>query len=441
MSTLRQVHVVGAGLAGLAASLQLAKAGIRVTLHESATQAGGRCRSYFDETLGCRIDNGNHLVMAGNAAVMAYLGEINTIATLTGPPDTEFHFLDLVSGERWTVRPNRGRIPWWIFVRKRRVPGTRAWDYVRALRLGWAGPDDCITAILRQDSPLFQRFWLPLGVSALNTDLGEASPIPLIQVLRETFVRGGAACRPLVPREGLSETLIDPAVARLHEMGGELRLGSRLRAIQTSGERVLKLSFDDSEEPLDADAALVLAVPASNAARLVPDLVTPDEFRPIVNAHFRVSASTNSPHLIGVIGGAVQWVFRKRDILSVTISAGEAYVDMPATELAELLWPEVQRAYNLKDMPLPPWQIVKERRATFAATATQLARRPKPYTRWNNLALAGDWTDTGLPATIEGAIRSGFAAANLLLGATGKSKENAWPKRSEESKHVAVKAA
>ncbi len=390
-------------------------------VHEAAPHAGGRCRSYFDETLGCRIDNGNHMVTAGNTAVMAYLREIEATATVTGPAEAKFDFLNLSSGERWAVRPNLGRVPWWIFRESRRVPGTSAWDYLRGLRLAWARPEDTLTAVLDRDTLIFQRLWSPLAVSALNTDVEEASAAPLVQVLRETFGRGGAACRPLAPNDGLSESLIDPAVDRLRAMGGELRLGSRLRAVDTGGQRISKLIFDGGDEVLDADAAAIIAVPAPVAARVFPDLPTPDAFRPIVNAHFRVTAPDDTPLFIGLIGGAAQWVFRKREVLSVTISAADQLVAMPAKDLAQLLWPEVRRAYDLSDAPLPAWQIVKERRATFAATPAQLARRPKTGTRWENLALAGDWTDTGLPATIEGAIRSGFAAASHLLGAASMS--------------------
>ncbi|MGH7074543.1 MAG: hydroxysqualene dehydroxylase HpnE [Stellaceae bacterium] len=432
MTEIRRVHVVGAGLAGLAASLRLAKAGIGVVLHESAPQAGGRCRSYFDDALGCRIDNGNHLVTAGNAAVLNYLREIGAAATIAGPPEAEFNFLDLQTGERWVVRPNRGRIPWWIFSAKRRVPGTSSMDYLRALRLVRAGPQDTLTSILDRNSPIFQRLWLPLAISALNTDVDEAAAAPLVRVLRETFGRGGAACRPLMPIEGLSESLVDPALERLRAMGAQLRLGSRLKAITVSGDHVSTLSFDEGEEALQDDAAALLAVPASVATRVVPNLTAPNEFRPIVNAHFRVKALPDAPPFVGLLGGATQWVFRKPEVLSVTISAGSQFVDMPASVLAELLWPEVQRAYDLPPGPLPAWQIVKEKRATFAATPMQLPRRPKAITCWRNLTLAGDWTDTGLPATIEGAVRSGFAAADALLK-TSVIRGNSEKRRSAES--------
>jgi predicted NAD/FAD-dependent oxidoreductase len=123
-----------------------------------------------------------------------------------------------------------------------------------------------------------------------------------------------------------------------------------------------------------------------------------------------------APYFVGLIGGTAEWVFRKREVLSVTVSAADRLVDTDAEALGRLLWRDVEQAYGLPSQPMPPAQIVKERRATFAATPPEIARRPPQRTRWSNLALAGDWTDTRLPATIEGAIRSGQAAAELLLG-------------------------
>jgi hydroxysqualene dehydroxylase len=234
-------------------------------------------------------------------------------------------------------------------------------------------------------------------------------------VLRESFGRGGSACRPLVPRDGLSESFIEPALAWLAAAGAEMRLGSRLKSVDFDGERVAALGFDAGGLSIAADEAVVLAVTAPVAARLVPELVVPDAFCAIVNAHYRWAAPHTSPLFIGLIGGTAQWVFRKREVLSVTVSAADRLVDTPAEELAALLWHDVARAYDIIGRKPPLWQIVKERRATFAATPAQLLRRPPAATRWRNLVLAGDWTATGLPATIEGAILSGFSAADRLL--------------------------
>jgi hypothetical protein len=146
---------------------------------------------------------------------------------------------------------------------------------------------------------------------------------------------------------------------------------------------------------------------------LVNGLDAPTEFRAIVNAHFRIDPPADAPLILGVLGGTVQWIFAFPGRLSVTISAGDRLIDTPREQLAAAIWNEVARVTGLPDA-LPPWQIVRERRATFAATPVQDARRPLARTAWRNLVLAGDWTDTGLPATIEGAIRSGNFAADLI---------------------------
>jgi squalene-associated FAD-dependent desaturase len=408
-------HVVGAGLAGLAAAIALAEAGRRVCLYEASGHAGGRCRSYFDGELGCRIDNGNHLLLAANRAARAYLSRIGAADTVEGPGAAVFHFVDAASGERWALRPNRTAVPWWIGSTRRRVPGTRAGDYLAALALRRAAPAATVAEIMDPRRQLFRRLWEPLAVAALNTSAEQASARLFWRILAETLGRGGAACRPLLPREGLSETFVDPALARLRRLGAEIRFGARLRAVGGSDDELGELGFDDGRVALGPDDPVILAVPAAVAARLVAGLVVPDAASPIVNAHFRCAAPTRSPAFVGMIGGAAQWIFRKREVLSVTVSAADAIVDHSAEALRNRFWRDVSLAFRLPERPVPPARIVKERRATFLASPDQLARRPPPATRFGNLFLAGDYTDTGLPATIEGAIRSGFAAARLLL--------------------------
>jgi hypothetical protein len=169
--------------------------------------------------------------------------------------------------------------------------------------------------------------------------------------------------------------------------------------------------------------SVVLAVPPWIAADLLPGLIAPNSFESILNIHFRLQAEPQGPlaeaGFIGLIGGTAEWVFLKQGHVSVTISAANRMVDEPAQSIALAVWPNVVDALGLnpalKD-DMPAWRVVKERRATFAATAAQDARRPQVKTEIaGNMALAGDWTATGLPATIEGAIRSGRSAADVIL--------------------------
>jgi hydroxysqualene dehydroxylase len=158
-------------------------------------------------------------------------------------------------------------------------------------------------------------------------------------------------------------------------------------------------------------------VPPRPAASLLPGLKTPTKFRAIVNAHFRYDPPRDMPPIIGVVGGLVEWLFAFPQRLSITISNADRLVDMPREELAQALWRDICKAAGISaELPeLPPWQIVRERRATFEATPEQNALRPGASTAHKNLFLAGDWTDTGLPATIEGSVRSGDRAADLVL--------------------------
>jgi squalene-associated FAD-dependent desaturase len=408
-------HVIGAGLAGLSAAVRLTLAGAKVVVHEAAGQAGGRCRSYHDPALDMEIDNGNHLLLSANHAALDFLRIIGAADQLVGPPHADFPFVDLKAGERWMLRIGDGRIPWWIFDAKRRVPGTTARDYLAFGRLLWPPRDAAVGAVIACKGTLYDRLLGPLLLAALNTAPSEGSAALAATLLWETIAAGGQACRPLIARHGLGPTFIAPALAWLASRGINVGFGRRLRVLDSAGDRITALDFGDERLALGADDGVILAVPPVVATALVPGLDGPDEFRAIVNAHFRIVPPSGTPPIIGVIGGTVEWIFAFADRLSVTISGADRLVDTPREALAKTIWDEVAAVVRPGDagapVAMPPWQIVRERRATFAALPAQERRRPGAATTYANLWLAGDWTATGLPATIEGAIRSGERAA------------------------------
>ena len=417
---MKRAHIVGAGLAGLTAAMALADAGWRVALYEAAPQAGGRCRSYVDRELGCRIDNGNHLLLSGNAAAMAFLRRVGAADTLAGPGAAVFPFLDAPSGRRWVLRISPGRMPWWLFRAATRVPGTRLADYLALLKLRLAGAEDTVAGVLPQGA-LWHNLLEPLAIAALNTSPETGSARLLNAVVVQSLGAGGAACIPCFPREGLSESFIDPALKRLAIQHCVPQFGRRIAGMEIAAGRVAALLGPDGPERLDPGDAVVLAVPAPVASDLLPGLVVPDAFEAIVNVHFRSDAApvgaVAEAGFIGVVGGTAEWVFAKPGIASVTISAANRLVDQPAEALARAVWPDVRAAMGW-DAEMPRWRVVKEKRATFAATPAQDRRRPGACTGLANLVLAGDWTATGLPATIEGAIRSGKTAVATLLSST-----------------------
>ena len=408
------VHIIGAGISGLAAAVRLANANYSVRLHEATQVAGGRCRSYFDAATNLTIDNGNHLLLSGNRAAVAYARAIGTEAGLVGPKRAQFPFVDLATGQRWQLDLGESRLPLWVFDEARRVPDTGLRDYLALLPLIWAGRTRLVGDAIRCEGTLYRRLVQPLLLAALNVDPPEGSAGLAGAVVRETLLAGGQACRPLIARDGLSAVLVEPAIRLLRDRGASIQFGHELREFGMSGSSVGELKFGGDTVAIAPDDAVVMAVPPRPAASLLPGLKTPSKFRAIVNAHFRFDPPQDMPPITGVVGGTVEWLFAFPQRLSVTVSNADRLVDMPREELAQAIWRDICKAAGVQG-ELPPWQIVRERRATFEATPEQDALRPGAATALKNLFLAGDWTDTGLPATIEGSVRSGNRAADLVL--------------------------
>lgn len=415
-----RIHVIGGGLAGLSAAITASAAGRPVTLYEATAAAGGRCRSYFDTELGIRLDNGNHMLLSGNKAAMAYIKAIGSENQFNIPKRPIFPFLDLKTGREWTLRPNRGPIPWWLLFSDRRVPKTTLGEHLAIRKLGRDWDDTVVTETMRHTS----LYWLllePLSVAALNTRPHEGLACLFGAVLRETLMKGGSACRPVLAAEGLSEALVDPAIETLTENGADVLFNRRVTGLVTAGGRVVRLETNEDPVDIAEDEAIVLAVPPWIASELMPSLTVPDAFESILNIHYKIEAEApgdiDEAGFVGLVNGTAEWIFVKSDHVSVTVSAANKLIERSAADLAETVWRNVVKALDLdgEQMVMPEFRVIKERRATFVANVIQEERRPGTQTDLANVMLAGDWTDTRLPATLEGAIRSGVKAANLAM--------------------------
>ncbi|WP_051248284.1 hydroxysqualene dehydroxylase HpnE [Inquilinus limosus] len=404
-------HVIGGGLSGLAAAVELARTGTPAVVYEATARPGGRCRAFHEPALDRVIDNGNHLVLSGNRNVRRYLELIGAADRLAAPARPGFRFVDLERGREFTLRPNRGRLPWWILRAGRRVPGTRPRDYLALRRLAKAGPGDTVAGMVPQGE-LYRCLIEPLAVSALNTPADEASARSLWAVVEQTLAKGGAQTIPLIARTDLADTFINPALDFLHRHRVTVRTGMRIKTLEIDEGRITALELDQGTLPLAPDDQVILAVPPAIAARLAPGLTPPEVDEPIVNGHFAIPLREEPHDIAGIVGGTAHWVFRRPGIASTTVSAARGLVDEPAEQLAPRLWADVVRAFPDLAGPLPAHRIIKEKRATIRQSPADEARRPPCPTPYANLWLAGDWTATGLPATIEGSLLSGFRAAD-----------------------------
>ncbi len=411
-------HIIGAGVSGLSVAVELARAQFRVVLYEQTGHAGGRCRSFRDATLDAIIDNGNHLLLSGNRSALSFLETIGARDELIGPERAEFPFVDVKSGERWTIELNKGPMPWWILDKDRRVPGTRLSEYLAGLKLLSAG-DRTVKQLFTGQGALYERFWEPFTVGVMNTEPDEAAARLLTPVIRETLARGADYSRPMISRRGLSFTFVDPALKWLSDRGGEIRYNCRVSGLENDGKRITAINVGTGREEVKPGDVVVSALPAWFAGSVLGTVSAPDAFVPIVNVHFRVDGARMPlmrHHVLGLLSSMSHWLFVRDDVASVTISAGDKVAAMDKQEVLNTVWREIAPEIGQDPAQLPTRRrVLTERRATFKGTVEQIVRRPEVSTRWHNLVLAGDWIDNGLPSTIEGSIRSGQTAAQRLL--------------------------
>ncbi|MDX2104542.1 MAG: hydroxysqualene dehydroxylase HpnE [Alphaproteobacteria bacterium] len=403
------VAVIGAGLAGLAAALDLAEAGVAVQVFETSPHAGGRCRSWHDPDLGL-IDNGAHILLTSNHTAMAWLARLGTAGLMQPVAAGGFVFRDLADGARWTVRPDRGP---WVFDAKRRTADVGAWSHLSGLlRLLLAGRTATVTEVLRRQPLALRRLWQPLCVAALNTPPDLASARMFARTLMRAFATPPV---PLLASQSLDAALVAPAVERLRALGGVVRTGCRVQRLIRQDARVTALVTAEGEVPV---TAVVLAAPPEAAAELMPGLVVPTASAAIVNLHARLPEGVRLSEgpMLGLIGGTAEWLFQRGSLLTVTVSAADRLLALSRAEIAALVWRDCEVVLGC---PLPAaHRVIKERRATILATPAGLSQRPSvDATGLSNARLAGDWTATPVPATIEGALISGARAARSLLQA------------------------
>lgn len=441
------VVVIGGGIAGIAAALRLAESGRRPVVIETRRKLGGRATSFVDPRTGEMLDNCQHVAMGCCTNLLDLYRRLGVLERMQWHPTTFWanppHEPDRME-PGWLPAPGQFT---GAFLRMRFIGLADKIGIARAmwslLRMGLAGRERWRGRVfgdfLRetgQTANAVERFWEPVVVSACNIPSDRVDAPFAMQVFQEGFLGHRWASAMGLSAVPLLE-LYDPAEALLAKVGGQLRLGVSAQSIAFDGRRVTGVVTD---EGFVEGAAVVSAVPFDRLSKLCSDTLKSADRRlqrldeigvsPIVGVHLRYPTRVlETPHLV-LPARATQWLFDKgvdargRQHVHAVISGAEAWMDLPEAEIARRVHADVQWACP-RAAGLEPEEVrsVKERRATFAAVpgfaALRPGPRPDPRGGVDNLFLAGDWCDTGWPATMEGAVRSGYAAAAAITGVGG----------------------
>lgn len=432
------VIVVGGGWAGLAAAVALVERGVSVRLFERRAVLGGRAYSYRAREAGHAVDNGQHLMMGCYEATLGFLKRIGADGLVEEQPQLAVPFFHPERG-RAVFRCAAAPSPLHLTLGALRYAHLSRGERIRLLAggmrvaLGYrGGSSETVAAALAavgQGRNLRVCFWDPLAIAVLNELPERASADLFAEVLRRVFFARARASRIVFPRTGLSELCAAPAARVIERGGGVIETGPAVRAIAIDGARARGVAVHGRAD-VAADA-VILAVPPPAASVLLPEpLRVSSPLRgiaalkaaPIVSVHLWYGQSFDSPRMAGFLDGPIHWLFtppmqpERGRYVTLVASGAHDLIGKPPEEVKAIALRELDRYVpQTRGLALADALVVKEASATYAATPEEQAYRPGTRTAIPNLFLAGDWTDTGLPATLESAVVSGERAAAAAL--------------------------
>ncbi len=442
MTDERDVIVIGGGFAGLAAGVALAERGYRVTVLEKRARLGGRASSYVDPTTGEVVDNGQHVFLRAYRATIRFLTTIGTLDQLVFQPRLSLEVVGL-RGARTRLTAAPLPAPWHMAVGLLRASGL-PWDAKRkGLELGWhlwrRGADDTEGLTVaewldrhQQPAAIRDRLWYPLAIAALNETPEMAAAEPFAAVLANAFFQHASWSAIGIPRTGLGPLYTDAAQTFIEQRGGRVLTGQAAAGLRVSRGRVTDVVLSDGA--VLPSSWVVSAVPYVNLQEVLPAEVQLGHIQflaaqglvssPIMSLYLWFDRPVLDQPFVGLEGATWQWAFDRRALLgqssadghiALVMSAAHAHLTRSTDDLVGLALRELGERFPAAQRAVLRHRVlIKEPHATFSPRLGSERSRPDQGTPIQNLMLAGDWTRTGLPGSIEGAVQSGYRCAELI---------------------------
>ncbi|HET8944372.1 MAG TPA: hydroxysqualene dehydroxylase HpnE [Dehalococcoidia bacterium] len=436
--------VAGGGLAGIAAACDLADAGVRVTLLEKRPFLGGRAYSWTDEGTGLEVDNGQHVFLGCCTEYIAFLERLGVRGRTHLQKNLRVRVIDKVWG-RSELRSSPLPAPLHLLPSllrfkplspKEKTLAAYAFTQIRALDRSAHPELDSITLQdwlreKRQSKHAIRSLWNLVIQPTLNDDISRVSADMGLMVFQEAFLRSRTGANVGWAKMGLTRLIGDAAGRYIEDRGGRVRLDAGLDRMETDAAGVTRALFEGEE--VNADA-YVLALPPDCLLEALPSAASDSPFfsrarrlawSPIVNVHMWYDRRIWGGAFAAFLNTPLQWAFNKSRLwgqegdgqyIDISLSGAHDFIDRPAQEIVDLFRKEMDALFPVaRGAELSRALVVKQRQATFSAVPGAAASRLPQETPIRNLVVAGDWTVTGWPATMESAVRSGRLAARAVL--------------------------
>jgi hydroxysqualene dehydroxylase len=422
----KKVIVIGGGFAGLSAAAYLSNKNYIVTLLEASPKLGGRAYSFSDKETSAVLDNGQHILMGCYYFTLEFLSLIGAKENFSIQKRLEVNFVE-AGFQIKQLKAFPFFYPINLLIGLLKYKAISFEDRIRLLKVFLKLPFynsnkfSKITVsewLKTENQPLETQnaFWKILAVGALNTSIEKASAKIFIDILKQIFLDGNKAATIVLPKYGLSESYCKNAEDFITKNGGEINLSESVEKIILKDEHAIEIH---SSKKIYSDFDFVVsAIPAFALKSIIGEeskIFFPDfQYSSILNIHLWLNQNILPDGFFGLIDSPLHWVFNKGTHLNIVISDADDLVIKSDEELLAMVRVEMKKYFNLDSALVKKYKIIKEKRATFIPSNDILNKRPAQETKIKNLILAGDWVDTGLPSTIESAVKSGKTSADLI---------------------------
>ena len=418
--------VIGGGITGLASAAYLTKQNIKVTLLESAPKLGGRAYSFTEQKSNDVIDNGQHILMGCYFDTINFLKLIGAKENFIYQKSLRINFLTQ-AGKLVRLKSFTSLYPFNLLFALLNFNAITYIERLSLLKFVIKLPfishqklsDKNIRVWLKeekQSDDTIKSLWEIIAVGALNTNIDKASAFMFREILMKIFFNGNFASTIILPKNGLSDAYVKNAKEFIESNGGKIKLSSSVKEFKISDNKIVEIKTAD-EVYNDFDY-VISSIPFYAFNNIFPELILDEkiefEYSSILNIHIWLKNNPLEEQFYGLIDSPVHWIFNKGNHINLVISDADYLIDKSAEDIYKLCVNELIKCAKLEESDFSQYKVLKEKRATFIPSNKIINTRPSSKTKIANLFLAGDWTDTGLPSTIESAVKSGRIAAEII---------------------------